>query len=256
MNSFAEIVDSVEIELLGRRGLSFARAVKYHNWEMEPKELVCWRCAGSIGPHESDGDGCATCRSTKLSWDRSLRLGRYEGIVKDAVIDLKFRKWRLTGKELGQTSGKVLERSINELGWSSRELLIVPVPMPNLRRVMRGIDHTQVIAQGASHTSGVRVSRLLGARNRPEQVGLSATDRLKNIKGGFMVSQSKLQKALAPKAGIRALVVLDDVRTTGATIGEACRVLRRAIKAIPNARECEIWGFSVARAGEQNRASL
>ncbi len=253
-------MDSVEIELLGRRGLSFARAVKYHGWESEPRELVCWRCAGSIGPFESDGDGCASCRSSKLSWDRSLRLGRYEGILKDAVIDLKFRKWRRTGTELGHASGEVLARLIDELGWSPRELLIVPIPMPAMRRVMRGIDHTQVIAQGASRSSGVPICRVLGARNRAEQVGKSATDRLKNIKGGFAVHQSRLVKELTDSkgsgAGIRALVVLDDVRTTGATMSESCRVLRRAIRAIPNARECEIWGLSVARAGEPDRAGL
>jgi predicted amidophosphoribosyltransferase len=254
MNALARIVDSVEIELLGRRGLSFAKAAKRVDWFPESQDSVCWRCAGSVGPHETDGDGCASCRSIKLRWDRALRLGRYEGIIKEAILDLKFRGWRKTGLELGSAAADELTSSIQTLGWSTNELCIVPIPMTHRRRIARGVDHTDIIARGIRRGSGIQISRVLGARPRDEQVGLSASARLKNIKGGFFIHESELQRAL--KTPIRAIVVLDDVRTTGATLGEACRVLKGGIRSLPNAQNCEIWAFSIALAGEQDRVGL
>ena len=250
MNTVAQIVDSVEIELLGRRGMSFASAAKRSNWTPEPSDRVCWRCAGSVGPHETDGDGCASCRGRKLHWDRAIRLGKHSGIIRDAVLDLKFRRWRKSGMQLGHAMGDELTSRLDALGWRADEVLMVPIPMTYRRRLSRGIDHTRVLARGARSGSGIKIANLLVARHRGEQVGLTATDRAKNIRGGFTLRTTNLKRIFAQNQGIRALIVVDDVRTTGATMGEACKVLRKAISGgSGGVKGVEIWALNAAIVG-------
>ncbi len=254
MIGFGAILESVETELLGREGVSFSVAAKRVDWEPEDQTCVCWRCAGSVGEFETDGDGCATCRNVKLPWDRAMRLGAYEGIVRDAVLDLKFRRWRLSGMQIGKAFGVEIGQRIEAMGLKPSEVVVVPIPMTHRRRIRRGVDHTLVLARGVSASSGVGVARWIRARNRAEQIGLSATDRIKNMRGAFFVPGS-VQKGLAKglKSELRAIVVLDDVWTTGATLTEGCRVLRRAIRGISGDNQVEIWGASVAMAGGERK---
>lgn len=255
MNRFAAILESVETGLLGRRGISFSIAAKQNNWTPEDPTSVCWRCAQSVGQHETDGDGCATCRPNKLPWDRSMRLGHYDGIIRDAVLDLKFRRWKLTGGQLGAAFGVEIAAQLEVMGLKADEVLIVPIPITHRRRIRRGVDHTLALARGVSRSSGIGVWQLLKARNRAEQIGLNATDRTKNMRGAFYVRGSagkRLRKEIGKT--IRVLLVLDDVRTTGATLGEGCRALRREIGVITGENRVEIWGACVAMAGDERRA--
>lgn len=258
MTGLTTIFESVETELFGRTAVSFSIASKHTDWEPEHEAEVCWRCAGSVGEFETDGDGCATCRNVKLPWDRAMRLGPYEGIIRDAVLDLKFRRWRLSGMQLGKAFGMEISQRIEAMGLKPSEVVIVPIPMTNRRRIRRGVDHTLVLARGVSASSGVGVVRWLRARNRAEQIGLSATERVKNMRGAFFVPGS-VQKRLNKGPGkglnseLRAIVVLDDVRTTGATLTEGCRVLRRAIRENLGKNQVEIWGASVAMAGGERK---
>ena len=262
----APVLESVETQLLGRRGVSFAIAAKRTNWQPEDATRVCWRCAGSIGPHESDGDGCASCRTIKLPWDRAIRMGRHEGILRDAVIDLKFRRWGKSGIQLGRALGTELGERFSAASINPSEALLVPVPMTHRRRIARGIDHTMVLVRGASQTSGVGIAPLLRARHRTEQVGLSATDRAKNMRGAFYTRGGDIRTGkvraglLTPKKnaldGKRALIVLDDVRTTGSTLGEACRVLRRGLMDLSGGRGLEIWAASIGVAGDERKGGV
>lgn len=253
----SDILESVETELLGRRGVSFSVAKKQSGWARELADSSCWRCAGSVGPHETDGDGCADCREKKLPWDRSLRLGTHSGILRDAVIDLKFRRWALTGRQLGMEFGSVIGAQIHEMGLNPEEVALVPIPMTQRRRIKRGVDHTLVLARGVSKVSHVPIQRLLRARNRAEQVGLTATDRIKNMRGAFFTIND-LEKRLLRKRTrpIRAIIVFDDVRTTGATLEEGCRTLKRSLNRMRGDFVPEIWAASVSMAGSKRKGGV
>ncbi len=254
MSTASSILESVETELLGRRGVSFKIAAKKTGWEPESREHVCWRCAGSIGPFESDGDGCASCRESKLPWSRAIRLGKHEGILRDAVLDLKFRRWRQTGLQVGEALGTLINERIEEMGIEPAEVRLVPIPITHRRRIRRGVDHTFVLSRGISRGCGIRISRLLRARKRLEQIGLSATDRTKNMRGGFFVPD-RVQKSL--KKGsldeIRVFILVDDVRTTGATLEEGCRAINRVFSSLRAVDGREIWVASVGVAGETRK---
>ncbi len=98
---------------------------------------------------------------------------------------------------------------------------IVPLPRHVARVRSEGCDPVHELArQLARHTGAPLVERALRrARPTPPQTGLSIAARRANVAGSFAADPSRL-------AGRRVLL-LDDVATTGATLAEAARVLRR-----------------------------
>lgn len=252
MGVLADTLESIETELLGRTALSFKIATSRNRWEPTP---TCWRCASIVGPHEIDGDGCATCRGSKLAWERAICVGGYESHIRDAVRELKFHAWRRTGRELGSEIGARIREALDSSGIDPREAMIVPVPMTFRRRLARRVDHTSVLALSASKRSGVRIAKLISARGRPEQVGLSATARKANMRGAFRAS-SRAPKILRRDPKVRVLIVLDDVRTTGATLTHACRVVRTlwdGVQGTSGGERGSIWIAAAAVAGDSTR---
>jgi predicted amidophosphoribosyltransferase len=245
----------LEHDLLGVRSVSFARWARSAGWSPDPKQTVCWRCAESVGPHEVDGAGCGTCRGKRLAWDRAFRLGRYEGGLRSGVMELKFGRWRRTGREIGRELGRRLADELAMLGATPGEAVIVPVPSSWRRRMGRGVDHTLVLALAAGRESGVRVVRAMGRRHARPQVGLSASARAANVRGVFLARKW----AVSALGHARIVVVLDDVRTTGATMTAACRFVRKM--AAPGGVRggttgVEVWAMSAAVASERRSTGL
>ncbi len=248
-SGFANLLESIEVDLLGRTTLAFDRWAARTGWEPDRTDVYCWRCAGSIGLHESDGEGCADCRSKPLPWDRAIRLGVYRDDLRDEVIALKFHRWRPGGRGLGKFLGESITRTLEDAQVGPQQARLVPIPTHPIRRVMRGVDHTQVLARAAAEASGCSVARVLRSRYRPEQVGLSATARAANIRGAFQT------RGRPDCDGIRVWVLIDDVRTTGATFVAASRALRELLKQQGASVDLkpEIWICSVAVSGSRRR---
>ncbi len=258
-------LDSVETELLGRKALSFAIEAERLGWKPEQQTQVCWRCAGSVGEYETDGNGCASCRGNKLAWDRAIRLGHYEGIIGSAVRDLKFRRWVKTGHQVGAALGVEIRDRLEAMQVLPSQALIVPIPMTRRRRISRGVDHTHVLACGIRKSVDVKICRMLRARNRAEQVGLSATDRAKNMRGAFYVPEAMSRRSRVGAgvdgvflSGIRVVMVLDDVRTTGSTLKAGCQEIRKLVSGKLGGgfggAEVEIWAVCVGFAGNERKA--
>lgn len=219
------VLGRLEEDLLGVRSISFARWAARTGWSPDGFGAFCWRCAESVGGHEVSGDGCGSCREKRLLWDRAIRLSVYTAGPRAAVTELKFGRWRRTGIELGRAMGRRLRDTMDAGGFGPEEVVLVPVPASWRRRMARGIDHARVLARAAGAEAGVRVVPGLARRHTPPQVGLSATARAANIRGAFRARPGLERRT----GGVRAVVVIDDVRTTGATMTAACRAVRGAI---------------------------
>jgi ComF family protein len=179
----------------------------------------CPRCANTIGPFAHVADGCPACRRESFAFERVVRLGPYEGTLREAVLRLK--SWAGDGlaEVLGEAWAGHGEARLRELTAD----VVVPVPLHWLRRWVRGYNQSQALAWGLARRLGLpcRPGWLRRVRHTPEQTLQTPANRRVNVKGAFQGT---------PRAELRGRTVLlvDDVMTTGSTANEAARALRAA----------------------------
>ncbi|MBY0113253.1 MAG: hypothetical protein K2Y21_10555 [Phycisphaerales bacterium] len=230
VRGLARWIEAFEIAYLGRVSASWDVRARDAGWLADEDGDFCPRCGVTVGEYEldtlSDPATCARCRDKKLAWDRFLRLGAYEGVLAGAIRELKFHAIRAHGERLGALLGERVHAELARLGVERQDAAIVPIPTTPWRRIARGVDHTAIIARAVARESGVPLVRALKRRHRPTQWSVPTSERRRNVAGSF--SCRGLVGGLRAK---RLVIVVDDVRTTGATMSEACRTLVRGMEA-------------------------
>ncbi|WP_114859042.1 ComF family protein [Azospirillum brasilense] len=103
--------------------------------------------------------------------------------------------------------------------------LLAPVPLHRLRLFRRRYNQAALLAQAAGRQAGRPVipDLLVRRRSTPSQGGLDRSGRRRNVQGAFAV-----RPGLEARVAGKRIVLVDDVLTTGATLSECARVLRRA----------------------------
>ena len=228
-----EVFREFESTFMGVATASFEQRAAETGWLADDADAYCARCGHTVGPHEySEADGCSRCESKRLPWDRAVRLGAYEDLLRDAILETKFTRWRHVGEQLGRRLGASLASALAAKGHTPADAVLIPVPSSTRRRLVRGIDHTLVIARGVKRATGIEIQRSLSARFGPTQVGTPSSRRDRNVSDRFGLKRG------VDVSG-RVAVLVDDVRTTGAT-------LRTAAKALAAAHPASIWIATVA----------
>ncbi len=143
------------------------------------------------------------------------------GYLQDLLHDLKYK--RLTG--MGLDLGAALGMRIKQFPIASEEeILLVPVPLHPKKRKKRGYNQSFYIAKGAQAVlkaeiiSAKAVRRI---RNTRTQTGFSLEQRRSNIEGAFVVKETGAVED-------KAILIIDDVFTTGATSFELAHVIKKA----------------------------
>lgn len=215
-SSFLDTLVRIEQFWLLPTAVSFAEAAQAKNWAPDDPCAYCDLCGSSVGPHEMNEFGCAECYGRHLPWARFVRLGSYHGALADFVKEAKFHRRRTLARDLGRALGSAVRRA----GVDRRRLCVIPVPIAWLHRVTRSFDHAGEIAHGAAMALDAPLVRALSARRRPSQRSVPASRRRDNVRGSFR-----------PRRGVDlagwTVLLIDDVRTTGSTLIEASRSLRR-----------------------------
>lgn len=187
----------------------------------------CPRCALPLEGSGPDGLLCGNCQRHPPSYERCLVALRYESPVPTLVGDAKFRG-RLNAVRL---LGQLLARSALASDQPLPEVL-VPVPLHKGRLAERGYNQALEIARVVGRALALPVDPSCCKRRLPTlpQAALAVDARRRNIRGAF--------SARAP-LGWRHLAILDDVVTTGSTVEELARVLRRA-----GAERIQVWAVA------------
>ena len=144
-------------------------------------------------------------------WDSVVRIGPYVEPLSTCLRLGKYGRNERCLVHIGGLLGGALLPLVPD------GAVIVPVPMPPLRRAMRGIDHARVLATAVARVGRWRMRRLLRRRGGSPQAGRSASERR-----DFTDSSMRLTRAVVPPV----VVLVDDVLTSGRTAEVAAGLLR------------------------------
>jgi len=154
---------------------------------------------------------CGTCLNRPPHFDATLALWRYEFPCDRLVQALKYRAQLALA---GFFARSLASRPLPEFD------VLLPMPLHPRRLAERGFNQALEIARGLARNLGpIEPRGVLRVKNTPPQAELPYEERAKNVRGAFLC---KLDLSGARVA------VLDDVMTTGATLNELARALKRA----------------------------
>jgi ComF family protein len=167
---------------------------------------------------------------------KAAAYGSYAGALRDLIHMLKYDQVRPAANVLGRMLSEVIGDL--EPRFEDSSVLVVPVPLHSAKFRVRGFNQAELIARAALKLSVRRehyslCDGLERTRETLSQIGLSRHQRRENLRGAFRV------KSLDTVNG-REVLLVDDVFTTGTTVSECARVLRRA-------GATRVWVATVAR---------
>jgi ComF family protein len=194
-----------------------------------PRVDPACRCCGAAIAAPAD-HLCGQCLRQTPSFDRVLSLFDYAPPIDQLIAAMKFhQQWHLA-RVLGELLGDFLANNESD----SRPQAVIPVPLHPRRLRERGYNQSLEIARHTTRRLNLPLITDLCVRTKPTaaQSGLSSVARHRNVRAAFRVT---------PGHGLRYLAILDDVVTTGATVNELSRALKRSGVSV-----VEVW--SVARA--------
>lgn len=189
--------------------------------------VCCPRCAL---PLESPAPACGECLKREPPFAAAWAPFRYGHPLDLLEARFKFRADLAAGRVLSEL---MIERA--RIDAPRLPGLMIPVPLHRARLRERGYNQALELARSLAQALGIplRHDLLRRAKATPPQTGLDAQARRRNLQGAF---------DLLPGATLPAFVVVfDDVMTTGATMREAARVLRRA-----GVARVDVWALARA----------
>ncbi len=195
-----------------------------------PRNAPC--CARCAAPLAHAAPVCGRCLRWVPPWERAWAPFRYQ-----PPLDYLLQRFKFDGRlEHGALLGELMALALPSTPAGAAPRLLVPVPLHPQRLRQRGFNQAVVLGRELARraTLPLRPDVLARVRRTPPQVALDARARRVNLRGAFALAQ--------PVRGQR-VVLLDDVITTGATLGEAARVLLRG-----GAASVEVWALAVAPA--------
>ena len=181
-----------------------------------PRENYCIICK------EDDCFGiCDTCKKSiktidNLYQDEIISYGYYGGVLKDLILKFKYKN--------NFTAGDILTEFLEEYivkNLKYKEYIITYIPLSKKSKKIRGFNQCEYIAKKISRDLSIEVLEvLIKQKETKEQKRLKRDERYENIKDAFKI-----------KKGIELnncnIILIDDVVTTGATLQEAYKLLKK-----------------------------
>lgn len=204
-----------------REGAFFCPSCRARLGRIDPP--VCLVCGLPL----PDGEICPACLEKDHAIDGIRSPFRFDGTMRRAIHQLKYNNLRAVARPLAEMMADYfISRPITGEA-------LVPVPLHPTRLRERGYNQSRLLAGELGKIIGLPVDECLIRRRyvSPQARASSAAQRHENVSGAFACRRSP---------GRRALIVVDDVATSGATL-DACAV------ALKDAGAVSVWGFTLAR---------
>lgn len=178
-------------------------------------EARCAKCGKRLSEFNPD-TLCYNCREHSHDFDHGYACTEYDAHTRAIVFALKYDN----RSDIAITIAEIMADYARIMPSYD---LVVPVPITHRRRLARGYNQADIIAQEFAKRTGIRYEGeiLERARETTAMKGLSPDERRRNIRGSFAAKTVNTNLI----NGARCLI-LDDIYTTGATIDEVATVLK------------------------------
>ena len=206
-----------------RCGRSTPKAFRYICWEcwadsprLEPP--FCQICGDPVSGAIEHEYTCYACAAERPAFKFARSTTRYEGVVGEAVRDLKYNRAMWLAPDLASLLHRCVLAEYPETSFD----WIVPVPLFRVRRRARGYNQSALLARALARQMSGRMRGDLLRRIRPTttQTNLTASERLANVVGAFEYRKPKALEG-------RCILLVDDVMTTGATVNVCSKELMK-----------------------------
>jgi ComF family protein len=159
---------------------------------------------------------CALCLKERRYFAIHRTCASYEGALKEAIHRFKYE----SVFPLRRVLGDLLHPTLKAMRREHPVDVLVPVPLHIRRLRERGFNQTLLLVRELSKRTGIPYCEraLAKIKDTPVQISLKKRERGKNVKGVFEVKDPEAIQG-------KAIVLVDDVYTTGATVNECARIL-------------------------------
>jgi ComF family protein len=195
----------------------------------------CASCETRVPIYTVFCPACASTAERATSNHRgSMAAFVYGGAVARTIVRLKYER----RPDLARPLGDLLWRAVEPHAAGLTDAVVVPVPLHPLRLAERGFNQSALVAARVARRLGapMRALALTRIQDTPRQATLDRERRVANVAGAFVARRPEVLRG-------RTVLLVDDVRTTGATL-DAC-----ALAAMKGGAAGVRWAV-VARAGE------
>ncbi|MDD4025695.1 MAG: ComF family protein [Kiritimatiellae bacterium] len=195
------------------------------------EEGVCERCGLHAEGGVAHGFVCGACRAAPPSFDRARSAGRFAGVLREQIHLFKYGHALWLTRDLAD----LLEGCLRAHFAFDEVDAVAPVPLYPARRRERSYNQAAVLARELAGRIGRRceTAALIRIRHTATQTALDAPRRRANMRGAF-------EAARPERVRHRRILLVDDVMTTGATLNECARVLKKA-------GAYTVWAVTLAR---------
>lgn len=180
---------------------------------------LCPVCGLPFATENGIDHPCGPCITSRRPFAGARAAARFEGPVQELIHRFKYGNKVHLALPLGLLTAQALAGFLPSEGAD----FIVPVPLHRKRLRERGFNQAQLLARVLAKQWHINLlaHNLRRIRWTEPQIGLSAADRERNVRGAFEVADPA-------RFEDRRLLLVDDVYTTGSTVGECARTLKRA----------------------------
>ena len=179
------------------------------------KKHLCVKCANRIKKYEIN----TIERVNNKYFDYQIKILKYENEIRNKIIDYKFNE----KPYLYKTFGKMILNNEKIYSFLKKYDIILCVPMHISKKMQRGYNQSELITKEIAKNTGIKyiMNNLVKIKNTKRQSTLTKTQREENVKNAFAVRNVDEVKD-------RKVILFDDIYTTGSTVNECSRVLKRA----------------------------
>jgi ComF family protein len=177
----------------------------------------CSRCGRDASKFAIIQGACPNCQGKEFHFDGIARSGIYRKALQQMILALKNGR-----TELISTVGFFVNSALEGSGFHHDIDIFVPVPLHWSRRLARGYNQSHLLTKELNHpTAKINTNLVRIRRTKLQPTMASPRARAKNVAGAFAVRRRH-------KFTNRKICLVDDIKTTGATLNECAKTLKEA----------------------------